>query len=988
MHLGCSHQNEPGPLTPQQALKSFQINPDFRIELYAAEPHVVDPVEIVFDEDGRAFVAEMRDYPNDPPPGTPPRSRIRVLEDTDGDGQVDRAVIFADQLLQVNSVLPWKQGLLVTAAPDILYLKDTDGDGKADIRKVLFTGFSVGSSEHRVSSLRFGVDNWIYAANDGQPGEIKFLERPDAKPLSVSGADFRFRLDHGLFEAESGPAQFGLAIDDWGRRFMTQNTVHVRHALIPMRYLNRNPYLGAGVVALDISDHGQPSARMFPLTRPQAWREARTKLRQQRYRENKLDRVEYAGGYFTAASGGTIYQGNQFPERCRGNLFTGDVSGNLVHRDVLEAVGTSFIAHRAREEQDREFLASTDPWFRPCNFATGPDGNLYVVDMYREFIEGPEFIPEELRKGMDFYNGNTLGRIYRVVPKNAAPSRSVRPNLSKADSSQLVTLLSHANGWWRLTAQRLLLERQDSSLIPLLKSRVTGDSSALGRLHALYVLEGLSALDGSLVESALHDTEPGIREHAVRLAEKFPRDHVALAEMVGDSSINVQFQLALSLGEVPAGIAVMPLAKLALKHSADPWFRTAILSSRAGSSVQLLRAMTRDPGFQKNALSDLVRELATVIGARNSPDEISRLAGLMAGVRSLRSDDLRTAGLEGLARGLKLAGANRLRISQSEALIDSSMKSSSERVRLAARSVARYFELPALVNRAKREALDASLPQARREMAILDLGGGQLVEVRSTIDELLASQLDPGLLKAIFRCLSGFDDPEVAQMVVTRWKNLGPSIRGDALDVLLNQAQRVPALLTALENGQIERSSLDWARKEKLLNQPDSAIGQRARRLLQEESSDRGRLVTSYSAALSHKGDPAKGKALFEKHCASCHRVKDGHRIGPDLSGVSSNTKVQLLQSILDPSKTIDPHYINYFVISKDGRIHDGLIVAESPGTLTLRRAEAEDETILRSRITGMRASMVSLMPEGFEKDVSPPAMADLIAFLQGGVSQ
>jgi putative heme-binding domain-containing protein len=756
-----------------------------------------------------------------------------------------------------------------------------------------------------------------------------------------------------------------------------------------MRYLSRNPYLGAGVAALDISDHGQPSARMFPLTRPQAWREARTQLRQQRYRENNLDRVEYVGGYFTAASGGTIYQGDQFPEQYRGNLFTGDVSGNLVHRDVLEAVGTSFIARRAAEERDREFLASTDPWFRPCNFATGPDGNLYVVDMYREFIEGPEFIPEELRKGMDFYSGDTLGRIYRIVPKNAPPTRSVRPNLGKADSSQLVAALSHPNGWRRLTAQRLLLERQGSSVIPLLKSKVTGDTSGVGRLHALYVLEGLSALDASLVESALHDTEPGVREHAVRLAEKFPQDHVRLAEMVGDSSAAVQFQLALSLGEVSADIAVMPLAKLALKHAEDPWFHTAILSSDAGSSIRLLQEMTRDRSFsQRTSLAKFFGELAAVIGARSLSDEISGLVRLMAGVRSLRSDEFQAAGLEGLARGLKLAGTNRLKIPQAQALLDSAMQSPSESVQMAARSAARYFELPTLVNRAKREALDRGLPPARREMAILTLGGGRLTEVRPVIDELLASPLDLRLLKATFQCLSGFDDPGVAQMVVTRWKNLGPSVRGDGLDVLLNQAQRVPALLTALENGQIERSALDLARREKLLHHPDSEINRRARRLLQEESSDRARLVTTYSAALGQKGDPPKGKTLFDKHCASCHRVRDGHRIGPDLSGVSSNTKAQLLQSILDPSKTIDPHYINYFVISKDGRIHDGLIVAETPGTLTLRRAEGEDETILRSRITGMRASMVSLMPEGFEKDFSPSAMANLIAFLQGGVSR
>src|SRR5213083_1833745 len=376
--FGCSRRQGPGPLSPEQALKTFHLSGDFRIELFAAEPYVVDPVEVVFDEEGRAFAAEMRDYPEDPPPGKPPRSRIRLLEDTDGDGRVDRSTIFADNLLEATSMLPWKGGLLVTAAPDILYLKDTDGDGKADLRQVLFTGFAMVNPESRITNLRFGVDNWIYASNNGQRGSITFAERPEAPAVSVLGADFRFRLDRGLFEAESGPTQFGQAIDDWGHRFITENTVHVRQVILPRRYLSRNPFLAVGSPSQDISDHGQPSAPMFALTKPQYWKVVRTKMRQERYRENGLERVrplnpstEMASGYFTAAAGGTIYSGDSFPEKYRGNLFTGDVSGNLVHRDLLRPEGVTFVASRPAEEREREFLASTDPWFRPCNFANG-----------------------------------------------------------------------------------------------------------------------------------------------------------------------------------------------------------------------------------------------------------------------------------------------------------------------------------------------------------------------------------------------------------------------------------------------------------------------------------------------------------------------------------------------------------------------------------------------------------------------------------------
>src|SRR5918996_4142567 len=495
----CSRRrHESEPLPPERALASFQLDPGFRIELYAAEPHVVDPVEVVWDENGLAYAAEMRDYPEDPPRGKPARSRIRVLEDTNGDGRIDRATIFADGLLELTSLLPWKGGLIACAAPDILYLKDTNGDRRADVRKVLFTGFALVNPESRITNLRFAIDNWIYASNNGQRGEIRDPERADSKPVSVLGADFRFRLDRGEFEAESGPTQFGQAMDDWGHRFITDNTVHVRHVVMPRRYLARNPYLAAGQAAEDISDHGRPSGRMFPLTKPQRWREARTRMRQERYREQGLDRVrpltpstEIAGGFFPAAAGGTIYAGDTFPEPYRGNYFVGDVSGNLIHRDIVRPDGVSFRASRPAELQEREFLASTDPWFRPCNFATGPDGYLYVVDIYREFVETPESIPEELKKDMDFWSGDTMGRIYRIVPKSAPQVRAPRVALSSAATAELVDLLEHPNGWWRLTAQRLLLERQDRTAAPKLAEMTERGKTPQARLHALYGLEGL-----------------------------------------------------------------------------------------------------------------------------------------------------------------------------------------------------------------------------------------------------------------------------------------------------------------------------------------------------------------------------------------------------------------------------------------------------------------------------------------------------------------
>ncbi len=303
------------PLSPHEALETFQIVDGFRVELFAAEPNVIDPVEIAFDENGGVYVAEVGDNPEDPPPGHAPRSRIAYLEDTDGDGVIDKRTVFADKLLAVEGVLPWKGGVIATAAPDILWLKDTDGDHKADVRKVLYTGFYTKKNvEGRLSNPRLGLDNWIYVVNHGFPGEITSPDHPDQPPVQVRGREFRFHPTRGLAEDATGDSQFGLSFNQWGHAFISQNTVHLRHTVIPTGYLRRNPYLVAGSAEQDISDHGRPAARVFPISKPQQWRIDRTEARRNRYKETRPGHIEQLEGYFTASCGVTVYLGDAFPE--------------------------------------------------------------------------------------------------------------------------------------------------------------------------------------------------------------------------------------------------------------------------------------------------------------------------------------------------------------------------------------------------------------------------------------------------------------------------------------------------------------------------------------------------------------------------------------------------------------------------------------------------------------------------------------------------
>ena len=645
-----------GPLSPEESMKTFQFAENFKAEIFAAEPLVIDPVDMEFDEEGNAYVVSMIDaYKPDSVKG---KDKIIMLKDLNNDGNADTAIVFADNLREATSVLPWKGGLLIAAAPNILYYKDTTGDGRADLKEILFSGFFTGNEEAQITNLRFGIDNWIYANNTGQAGEVHFSENPGGPALQMRGSDFRFRLDRKQYELTTGAGQFGLALDDWGHRFFTTNSIHIQQAVAPKRYLTRNPFLPSGLKsgAVNISDH---DPIMFQISETPYWRQERTDRRNKEYQENKLDRVEYARDHFTGASGGTFYGGDAFPEEYYGNIFTTDVAGNLLHRDMLVESDSEpyYVAKQGEQEKKKEFMATTDTWFRPANFSVGPDGYLYVIDMYRQHIETPLSIPEDLQTDMDMNAGNTMGRIYRIVPANDNKAKSVKADLKNASAAQLVETLSHKNRWWRTTAQRLLLERQDKSVIPMVKTLFAESSDPRTRLHALYVLEGMDALDAGIVKEALMDPSPGVRENAAILAEKFPACLSQLQQLVEDNSIRVAYQATLSLGEFKDKGIIPWLAKSVVLHGKSKWFRAAVLSSDAGSSIELLDALSNSNFADKAAdwKTDFYKELAETIGARNQKAQVAALLQQSGQNTITKLPNAQAAIVKGLSAGLQNA---------------------------------------------------------------------------------------------------------------------------------------------------------------------------------------------------------------------------------------------------------------------------------------------------------------------------------------------
>ena len=396
-------------LSPEQALRSFQLADDLRVELVAAEPLVESPCALAFDEKGRLFVAENRGYPRT---AEPPQGRIALLTDTDGDGCMDQRTTFADGFAFPNGVLPWQGGVIVTASPDVLFLKDTDGDGRADERRVLLTGFDTAkSTQLRVNKPMLGPDGWIYLAAGLSGGTITSPEHPEKPALKMTG-DVRWNPQTGDFEGVDGKSQFGQSFDNFGRRFICMNRLPVQHVVLASRWLARNPRLAFSETVQDCNERGVKTTmkgggdgvRLFPTSR-------------------NITTADSHAGSFSAACAITIWRGGALPERYDGAALSCDPTGNLVHADKLVPRGATFSAEPLLEK--RELFSSSDDWCRPVFLATGPDGALYVADMYRHSIEHPDYMPEEVRKHTDIESGKNMGRIWRI--KAATPRARQAP---------------------------------------------------------------------------------------------------------------------------------------------------------------------------------------------------------------------------------------------------------------------------------------------------------------------------------------------------------------------------------------------------------------------------------------------------------------------------------------------------------------------------------------------------------------------------------
>lgn len=971
MTMSC-HPKSSSPFSQsaREDLSTFQLEPGFKIELVASEPMIRDPVDMTIDEYGRMYVVEM--------PGMPLNKsglgKVILLSDTDGDGKMDKRTVFADSLILPSGIMRWKKGVIVTDPPNVYYMEDTDGDGKADIKRIMLTGFDTSNLEANVNNPEYGLDNWIYLADlPVAAGNLHYADNPKGPFLPESS--IRFRPDQHEIETLSGQTQFGQTFSAWGDHLLVNNSNHIYQDVIAERYLRRNQDFIVSNATQTLADHSE----VFPITK------------------NPEYQMLTDVGVFTSACGLTAYLGGAFPEKYNSDVtFVCEPVSNLIHVDHLTPNGVTFKANRMLDH--KAFLASTDPYCRLVNMFIGPDGALYVVDFYRQVIEGPEFMAKDVLDSVNLYNGSDKGRIYRISATDAPPPVWTKGlHLGDATDLQLVEKLSDKNIWWRRNAQRLLVDRNDAKAVAPLIKMTQNETAPLGRLHALWTLEGMHKLTQDEIVHALQDPVPGIRENAIKLAELHlqadPGLVPALLKLQEDSDPKVRFQLLLTLGWLNTPEVNKVRQELLFKDIGDQWVQIAALSASSSQAVPLLNAVLArfEPG--NAAYASLVQRLSAIIGTSQQTEVIRPLLQ-KAMVIPKGQDKWQVPLLEGLAQGLRSRKSLPSSIGEERSLlIQSCLDHPSVPVRRASLHILQAIGLPegpqarTAMNKARQIAGNARLPEEQRAGAI-DFLALQSPKPYSAFLKYLINPREPLEVQlAALNTLGRIPGVDAGKFILEHWPALSPETRNSAINTLMSSSERISMFLDAVESGKVKPGEISWSQSVRLRSLSDTVLRKRSRVLLAKKGDEQAGIIKDYQTALSLKGSPEQGKAVFETTCSFCHQIRGklGRAFGPDLGTVHAWAPADIMTNILDPNRSISHGYDTWDVTLNNGESMQGIISTETPTAITLSDANGHTNNIARQDIKSLKALGMSAMPPGLEKKINKQQMADLLAFLRQG---
>jgi len=957
----ASNQSKPqSPVSPQESLKWLETEAGFQVELVAAEPQIVDPVSMQIDAQGRLWVVEMGDYPTE---GNVPLSRIVVLQDKNDDGFFESSTVFADKLLFATGVQPWQNGALVTVQGQLLMLRDTDGDLHSDLTEVWLEGFSTGNPQLRANHPVIAADGWLYIASGLRGGKIKAslpFGNASSEPLDLAGCDLRVHMLTGRIESIAGPTQFGLSFDQFGHRYGCSNRQPCFEIVSERADLSLSPLSGLATAIHDVSPSNAASI-VHPLVN--AWTTS-----------------NLHAGQFTAACGLLVTHSRHFPDAPFATALTCEPTGSLVQRrSILRKDGLS---HITDESPEREWLASHDPWFRPVDLYEGPNGDIYVVDMYRAVIEHPEWVPAELKKRPDERMGDAHGRIYRM--SRTDNNSSLEQSHKSTQALNVADWLAHSDTWNRNIASRMVLEaaaneKKESWIANLREMCTATNSQSIGSLaNACSLLTACDELDEPTVASLFKSSSPELRS---RVWSAMRQSSIKWEPKWID-------QAALTFSDPNATLDEMREAA---------WFVAAQEDNASPSSTEVMNRYAASASkklFQQSENPQLW--MAITAASRNNLSLL--LSSYLNAIAEAGSDDARSLAREAVVR---IASKIAQHCTQADAQIwiQNSARDLSDKSNSATRKMS-FAILEGFVRSGKLSIVPDSILEnviqrsstsdkdpINQRAAIAILATSKSDSSKTLAIKLLEST-DSIFLKTAIATCSGHDTPEFATWLLGRLPAALPEIRQDVFNAIRNNPKRLTMLVDELESGKLSTKVLDASQIQSLATVRDSSNTPRLSKILAASlNTNRQKVIDDYSQQLSTLQVDAKdnrGKAVFVKNCSACHRMDGvGSMVGPDISDSRVHTFEKLLISILDPNRSIDANYFRYLARTEDGIVVEGLLKDSNSQTITLQSQNGTMTTLSRSEIEELKSSGTSLMPEGIESQISAKDMADLLWYVK-----
>jgi putative membrane-bound dehydrogenase-like protein len=943
----------------------FKIESGFSMKLVAAEPLIKDPVDFDFNESGDAMVLEMPGYPFEDQ-----QSRIVILKDRNNDGVFEDKVVFAEGLQLASSILPFQKGVLVAAPPYLLHVRDLNQDNKADAVDTLMGGFATENLQHNYNGLTYGLDNWIYAVNGGNSGK-PYWWGDTTSVLDLRGQDFRLNLDKKVIErlGESSGG-FGLGMDEFGHLFETHNTNHIASLVFPDRYLNKRQLIKDNTLST-ISDHEENGlSRVYPIGE----------------QDTRVNHPEQSG-YFSGACGITYYGGGALGKEYENTVWVADVVLNLIHVDKIKPSGASFSASRILEQKD--FIASTDRAFRPVNMTVGPEGAMYVVDMSREVIEHPEWIPDDIEKGLNLEAGKDKGRIYKIIRTEAKNFDFTTFQTVEG----MISNLEHPNQWVRKTSHRLLVDYPLTEVEVGKVSALLYSENEMARLHALWILHLKNILKVELLLKALQDTSPGIRENALLISENYLLTDESLLEKCITMSVDpdqlVRMQAALTLSTVSEdqfNLHKTELLNALVKEAAletDDWNVAAITLASQSASAELFSLLITASAKEKNVA--LLTSLAfvcnqTTSDLQNILAELSS-SSLPIGQKRTILHSLIKTNTSNSSASIR-SSIDRLEQSNDIAIIS---ELAALRTQLHLPPSSAFLKLSRV---SLQHLLDYSLPDSIRYQQLALIAFLPYKEKSDALFQCLQNTEPLNIQESAMRQLSTYQEVEIGKRLVKQWNELGPQARRWASDLLLYINIHHNALLTGLENGTINigEMNFDLERRRTLLWWTDNEDTKRRAKALFSDSgfTNRQDAINQMKSSLTLTGSALNGDKVFQTICSNCHVYgSKGQRVGPVLTEISRKSKESLMHDILDPNAAVETKYINHRLETKTGLVHIGIVDSETDQNIVIKKMGGESVTVEKTDIKQFTSLGKSLMMEGLEGSMTPQEMSDLLAYLQ-----